>query len=100
MIRGGDVPVKEIEDLLVRHPRVRAAAVVAAPHDRLGEIGCAFVITEGNVALTLAEMRDHLRDLGVTHQFWPERLEVLAELPLTPSGKVQQYKLRELAAGS
>ena len=95
IIRGGEnVPVKEIEDVLVRHPRVAGVAVVAVPDDRLGEIGCACVLADGEPP-TLDELRDLLRDAGVTTQFWPERLEVVDEFPTTPSGKVQKYKLRE-----
>jgi non-ribosomal peptide synthetase component E (peptide arylation enzyme) len=95
IIRGGEnVPVKEIEDVLVRHPRVTGVAVVAVPDDRLGEIGCACVLADGEPP-TLDELRDLLRDAGVTTQFWPERLEVVDEFPTTPSGKVQKYKLRE-----
>ncbi len=98
VIRGGEnVPVKEIEDLLARHPKIRTAAVVAAPHDRLGEIGCAFVVAEGDDAPTLAELRDYFEQAEVTRQFWPERLHILAEMPMTPSGKIQKFKLREMA---
>lgn len=98
VIRGGEnVPVKEIEDLLARHPKVRTAAVVAAPHERLGEIGCAFVVAEDDESLEFAELRDYLAAAGVTRQFWPERLHVLAEMPMTPSGKIQKFKLREMA---
>lgn len=98
VIRGGEnVPVKEIEDLLARHPKVRSAAVVAAPHDRLGEVGCAFVVPEGDDPPTLGELSDYFETAGVTRQFWPERLHVLDEMPLTPSGKIQKFKLREAA---
>src|SRR5262249_41687934 len=47
IIRGGEnVPVKEIEDTLLRHPKVRAVVLVGLPHPRLGEVGCACVIPE------------------------------------------------------
>ena len=97
LIRGGEnVPVKEIEDVLIRHPKVRTAAVVGAPHERLGEVGCAFVVADGEPP-TMAELRDHFGRAGVTRQFWPEQLHVLDEMPMTPSGKIQKFKLRELA---
>ena len=58
VIRGGEnVPVKEVEDVLMRHPAVRSVAVVAAPDERLGEIGCAFVVLEGEETFTLHDMR-------------------------------------------
>lgn len=97
LIRGGEnVPVKEIEDVLIRHPKVRTAAIVGAPHDRLGEVGCAFVVAEDEPP-TMAELREHFERAGVTRQFWPEHLHVLEEMPMTPSGKIQKFKLRELA---
>ena len=96
VIRGGEnVPVKEVEDVLARHAAVRSVAVVAAPDERLGEIGYAYVVLEGEETFTLHDMREHLEQAGVTRQFWPERVELLDELPMTPSGKVQKFKLRE-----
>ena len=98
VIRGGEnVPVKEIEDLLARHPAVAGVAVVGVPDARLGEIGCAWVVPEGEPP-TLDDLRALLEEQKVTRQFWPERLEVLDAFPTTPSGKVQKYKLREMAA--
>lgn len=100
IIRGGEnVPVKEIEDVLLRHPKVAGVALVGAPDPRLGEVGCAFVVPEAEPP-TLDELRAHLEQQRVTRQFWPERLVVIEDFPTTPSGKVQKYKLREqLAAG-
>ena len=101
IIRGGEnVPVKEVEDVLIRHPKVRNVAVVAAPHPRLGEVGCACVIVEGADPPTLAELTELLAAERVTRQFWPERVLVVAEFPMTPSGKVQKFRLRELAIES
>ena len=98
VIRGGEnVPVKEVEDMIVRHPDVRAAAVVGVPHERLGEVGCAFVICTEGRTLTMPGLRDHLERAGVTRQFWPEELCVIEEMPMTPSGKIQKFRLRELA---
>ena len=99
IIRGGEnVPVKEIEDVLLRHPKVRNAAIVGLPDDRLGEIGCACLILEPEAALTLDDLRSFLAAQQVTRQFWPERLALVAEFPFTPSGKIQKYKLREALA--
>ncbi|MEL7156850.1 MAG: hypothetical protein AAFN30_09655 [Actinomycetota bacterium] len=96
VIRGGEnVPVKEVEDVLLRHPSVTGVAVIAKPHDRLGEVGCA-VITTGGQAPTLAELTAFLDEQQVTRQFWPEALVVIDDFPMTPSGKVQKYRLREL----
>ena len=95
VIRGGEnVPVKEVEDVLMRHPAVGVAAIVAKPHERLGEIGCAFVQPVGEPP-TLAELTEFLDAQNVTRQFWPEELVITDEFPMTPSGKIQKYRLRE-----
>lgn len=97
IIRGGEnVPVVEIESVLLRHPKVRTVALVAAPHERLGEIGCACVIPEDGETPTLDDLCAFLAAQQVTRQFWPERLELMTEFPMTPSGKVQKFQLREL----
>jgi len=101
IIRGGEnVPVKEIEDLLVRHPKIRTIALVGLPDERLGEIGCACVVPEGDEAPTMQELQQYLGAEKVTRQFWPERIEVVDEMPTTPSGKIQKFKLRELLSDS
>lgn len=95
IIRGGEnVLVKEIEDVLVRHPKVRTVALVGVPDERLGEIGCACIVAEGDEAPTMQELQQFLDGEKVTRQFWPERIEVVDEMPTTPSGKIQKFKLR------
>jgi 3-phosphoshikimate 1-carboxyvinyltransferase len=92
--RGGEkVPVAEIEQLLHLHPLIREAAIVAMPDERLGERACAYVVADG--PLDLEELRRFLDARQVAIQYWPERLELLAELPRNPAGKVQKYLLRE-----
>jgi cyclohexanecarboxylate-CoA ligase len=101
IIRGGEnVPVKEIEDVLLRHPKVRNVAVVGVPDERLGEIGCACIVVETGEPLTLDELQRFLAEQQVTRQFWPERLQLMTELPMTPSGKVQKFQLRDMLARS
>jgi len=98
IIRGGEnIPVVEIEAALYRMPEVADAAVVAMPDPRLQERACAFVTLRRGSALDLAALCGHLADEGFTKHFWPERLEVLAEMPRTPTGKIQKFVLRELA---
>lgn len=96
VIRGGEnIPVKEVEDVLLRHPRVANVAVVAQLHERLGEVGCAVVLAAGE-APTLRELTDFLDEQQVTKQFWPEDLRVVDAFPMTPSGKIQKYQLRDI----
>jgi 3-phosphoshikimate 1-carboxyvinyltransferase len=99
--RGGEkVPVAEIEQLLYRHPAVAEVAIVAMPDPRLGERACAFVVlhtSPSRPTLSFAEMQAHLDAHHVTKTYWPERLELVCELPRTPSGKIQKFVLRERA---
>lgn len=97
--RGGEkVPVAEIEQLLHQHPAIREVAIVAMPDPRLGERACAYVVADAAVAggeLDLAALQQFLDARQVSIHYWPERLELLAELPRNPAGKVQKYLLRE-----
>jgi cyclohexanecarboxylate-CoA ligase len=99
IIRGGEnIPVVEVENLLFAHPKIAGVAVVAMPDPRLQERACAFVIPKPGETLTLEEVVRYLEAKQVARQKFPERLEVVAEFPMTPSGKVQKYRLRELVA--
>jgi acyl-CoA synthetase len=97
IIRGGEnVSAAEVEELLVRMPGVAEVAVVAAPDDRLGEVGCAFFrMQPGAPAPSLTEVRDFLGPIGLAKQKWPEHVRDVEEFPRTPSGKVQKFVLRE-----
>jgi cyclohexanecarboxylate-CoA ligase len=100
IIRGGEnIPVAEVENLIYRHPQVAECAIVAMPDERLGERACVFVITKESAPLTLGELTQFLGQQGMAKQYWPERLELVADMPRTPSGKIQKFKLREMAQG-
>jgi cyclohexanecarboxylate-CoA ligase len=99
IIRGGEnVPVVEIEELLYRHPSIVDAAVVAMPDERLGEKGCAFVSLHPKCTFSFEDMREFFQQERLSKHYWPERLEVVKEFPRTPSGKIQKFVLRDLAA--
>lgn len=96
--RGGEkVPVAEIEQMLHEHAAVREVAIVGMPDVRLGERACAFVVTRGASRLDLPALQAFLDGRRVAKPYWPERLELVTELPKTPSGKIQKYLLRERA---
>ena len=100
IIRGGEnIPVVEVENLLFKHPAVAAVAVVGYPDARLGERACAFVVLREGASLSFEEMIAYLKAQQMAQQYIPERLEIVAELPRTPSGKVQKFKLRDVAKG-
>ncbi|WP_341684611.1 AMP-binding protein [Nocardia farcinica] len=93
--RGGEkINAEEVELLLVRHPNVANAAVVAMPDPRLGEKTCAYLVAATGVASSLDDIRAHLEALGVAKFKWPERLEWVLELPQTSVGKVDKKRLR------
>src|SRR5699024_7465014 len=97
--RGGEkIPVSEIEQLLYTHPDVADVAIVAMPDRRLGERACAFVVLHDGADFSFQQMQQFLDGQQVAKQYWPEHLEVIAELPRNPAGKVQKFHLREQAA--
>jgi fatty-acyl-CoA synthase len=97
IIRGGEnISPREIEELLHRHPQVQDAYVVGVPDREYGEEICAWVRLRDGQALSADELRRHCRaDLAV-HKI-PRYVCFATEFPTTPSGKVQKYRLRELA---
>jgi cyclohexanecarboxylate-CoA ligase len=98
IIRGGEnIPVVQIESTIYKMPQVAEAAIVAMPDERLGERACAFVVVRPGARLAMKDMRAFLADEGVAKQFWPERLEILEQMPRTPTGKIQKFVLREMA---
>lgn len=98
IIRGGEnISAKEIEDILIGHPGIREVAVVSMPHARLGETVCAFVIAV-QAGLTLRDLACHLEKAGVARQKFPERLEVVDDMPRTAAGKIKKDILRGIAA--
>ncbi|HEY4928307.1 MAG TPA: AMP-binding protein [Acidimicrobiales bacterium] len=98
IIRGGEnISAVEVEEQLVVMDGVVEVAVVAAPHERLGEQACAFVRPAGaDATVDLAAIRRHLSNSGLAHQKWPEQLRFVDELPRTPSGKVKKEVLRQI----
>jgi len=96
IIRGGaNISAREIEELLLAHPKVAQAACVAMPDPVLAERVCAFVMCAPGDPLTFDEMVAFLRDRKIAAWKLPERLEVRQSLPVTASGKIQKYLLRE-----
>jgi len=99
IIRGGEnLSPKEIEDALHRHAAIREAAVVAMPHARLGEGVCAFVIPQPGSPVDVPMLAAWLEGCGLAKQKFPERVELVEDLPRTASGKVQKNVLRERIA--
>lgn len=100
IIRGGEnIPVAEIESLLYKHPNVAVVALVAYADERLGERACAIIkLKDPSQSLSFNDLVDFLKTHNLAVQYIPERLEIWDEIPMTPSGKIQKFKLRELLA--
>jgi acyl-CoA synthetase (AMP-forming)/AMP-acid ligase II len=102
IIRGGEnISAAEVEEQLVRLPGVAEVAVVAAPDERLGEHGCAFLRMQpdGGAPPDLAQVREQLAAAGLAKQKWPEDVRLIEEFPRTPSGKIQKFVLRQRLRG-
>ena len=99
IIRGGEnIPVVEVENLLYTHPKIAGVAIVAMADPRLVERACAVVIPHDGQSLTLPEVTAFLEGHQLARHKFPERLEIVTEFPMTPSGKIQKYRLRQLVA--
>jgi fatty-acyl-CoA synthase len=95
IIRGGEnIYPKEIESALLAHPDVLDAAVVGVPDPVFGEQPAAFVRTAPGAALTGEDLKTFLRRTLAPHKT-PRVWRFVTEFPLTPSGKVRKYVLRD-----
>ncbi|CAN5626946.1 medium-chain fatty-acid--CoA ligase [soil metagenome] len=97
--RGGyKIDPREIEELLYEHPRIRHAAVVAMPDERLGHRAAVFVVpTTPRDNITLADLTAFLSEKGLSRTKWPEALAMIEEFPMTSTGKFMRYSLRAQA---
>jgi fatty-acyl-CoA synthase len=96
IISGGEnISSIEVEDALYKHPAVQAAAVVAMPDEKWGETPCAFVELKPEAQASAEELiawcRQHLASFKCPRQI------VFAEIPKTSTGKIQKFRLREIA---
>jgi acyl-CoA synthetase (AMP-forming)/AMP-acid ligase II len=102
IISGGEnISSVELESVLYRHPRVLEAAVVAMPHPKWGESPCAFISVKKNSNGDTNDVKES--DIiayckkNLPHFTVPKRVEFMAELPKTSTGKIQKFQLRALA---
>ncbi len=96
IISGGEnISSLEIEDVLFKHPSIINCAVVAAPHEKWGEVPCAFVEFREGKSATEAELIDYCREHLARFKV-PKRI-ISEEIPKTSTGKVQKFELRHLA---
>jgi len=96
IISGGEnISSIEVEDALYKHPDVQAVAVVAKPDEKWGETPCAFIELRPGAAVTAEEIIAYCRE-NLAHYKCPRHV-VFAEIPKTSTGKIQKFRLREIA---
>jgi acyl-CoA synthetase len=98
IIRGGkNISAPAVEAEVATHPAVAVAAAVPMPDEVFGERVCVYVELVEGATLELDELVVHLRDRGVSPEWFPERLVVLDALPRASGGKVAKSELRTRA---
>ena len=93
-----NVPVSDVENVLIAHPKVAEIALIGIPDEAVVERVCAVVVPAGDPP-ELPELIDFLRAAGVGELYLPELLELVDTLPRTATGKVRKVELRERFAG-
>src|SRR5947209_6179000 len=97
VIRGGEnIFPRETEELLIRHPKVADAQVLGVPDAFFGEELLAVVLPKEGEEITERELRDFCKE-RISHQKIPRYIQFMKSYPMTASGKVQKYVLREQA---
>jgi non-ribosomal peptide synthetase component E (peptide arylation enzyme) len=93
--RGGiKINPADVEMLIDKHPKVLASAIVPMPDEVMGEKACAFIVPQPAQTLSLEEICDWLRQNDVAKMKWPERVELIEEMPMTPTRKIIKSQLR------
>ncbi|HGU5797094.1 TPA: medium-chain fatty-acid--CoA ligase [Escherichia coli] len=97
IVRGGEnINSREVEDILLQHPKIHDACVVAMPDERLGERSCAYVVLKApHHSLSLEEVVAFFSRKRVAKYKYPEHIVVIEKLPRTASGKIQKFLLRK-----
>ena len=96
VIRGGEnVYPREIEEFLYRHPKVQDVQVVGVPDQRFGEELCAWIIVKPGQSLDEVEVREFCKG-KIAHYKVPRYMKFVGEFPMTVTGKIQKFRIREL----
>lgn len=94
--RGGEkIAAEEIENLLMQHPDIIYAALVAVSDELMGEKSCAYIMI--NKKVKASELRRYLRERGIAGYKIPDQFRILKKLPTTPVGKVDKKSLKLLS---
>jgi len=97
VIRGGEnIYPREIEEYLYAHPAIKDVSVIGLPDERYGEELCAWIVLHPEAELDEEAVRAFCRG-KIAHYKIPRYVRFVAEFPMTVSGKVQKYKMREVS---
>lgn len=95
VIRGGEnIYPREIEEFLYRHPKVQDVQVVGLPDKKYGEELCAWIIAKPGQSLSADEVREFCKG-QIAHYKVPRYIEFVTQFPMTVTGKIQKFKIRE-----
>ncbi|MDP9892779.1 fatty-acyl-CoA synthase [Variovorax boronicumulans] len=95
VIRGGEnIYPREIEEFLYRHPKVQDVQVVGLPDKKYGEELCAWIIVKPGQTATDTEIRDFCKG-QIAHYKVPKYIQFVTEFPMTVTGKIQKFKIRD-----
>ena len=95
VIRGGEnIYPREIEEFLYTHPAVKDVSVVGVPDERYGEELCAWIVTHPGATIDLASVQEFCKG-KIAHYKIPRYIKVVETFPMTVTGKVQKFKMRE-----
>jgi fatty-acyl-CoA synthase len=95
VIRGGEnIYPREIEEFLYRHPKIQDVQVVGLPDKKYGEELCAWIIPKPGQTLSADEVRDFCKG-QIAHYKVPKYIQFVTEFPMTVTGKIQKFKIRE-----
>ncbi len=89
----------DVEAAICLHPAVASCAIVPMPDPVLGERACCFMVTQPNTTVGLDDIKSWLAEKNIAKNKWPERIELIAEMPMTPTRKIKKAELTALAAG-
>jgi len=95
VIRGGEnIYPREIEEFLYTHPDVKDISVIGVPDERYGEELCAWIVPQPGAAIDLASIQEFCKG-KIAHYKIPRYVKIVEAFPMTVTGKVQKFKMRE-----
>ena len=95
VIRGGEnIYPREVEEFLYGHPQIEDVQVIGVPDEKYGEELCAWIRVRGGAELTAGDIRAYCTG-KIAHYKIPRYVRLTTEFPMTVTGKIQKYKMRE-----